>query len=330
MKLSDFDFELPAELIAQTPADPRDHARLLVYDRSSRGITDDYFYNLKNHLHPDTALVINNSKVEQCRLQFDEAEIFVLKTINPQTVLAMVRPGRKFRVGKELVLHAGKNKVHVRTTGIDEDGFRTIELSPGLDDPAIQSIQRTPFPPYISPDEKLADEYQTVYAKPLGSKAAPTAGLHFTTELLADLEKRHNIARLTLHVGLGTFAPVKTEDITEHKMHSESIILNKQNADVLNHSTHLTAVGTTSARALESIYTDEGFYPQEKDTEIFITPGYRYNAVDSLITNFHLPKSTLLMMVGALTGTDELHRIYQHAIANQYRFYSFGDAMIIR
>ncbi len=328
--LSDFDFTLPEELIAQSPAHPRDHARLLIYDRATQEITDDYFYNLGNYLHPQTTLAVNNSKVEKCRLMFNggKKELFVTSVRNNNTVEALVRPGKKFREGKDVELADG---ITAKVTHVAEDGLRTIILSHDLDAPELEPYKYTPFPPYIAQDESLADEYQTVYAKDLGSKAAPTAGLHFTDELLKKLNQQGiKKSEVTLHVGLGTFAPVKTEKLDEHVMHSEWYQLDKKTATELNKAKHLTAVGTTSVRVLESIIdSGRNFKAGSGDTDIFITPGYEFKAVDSLITNFHLPKSTLLMLVSAFMGFEEMHRLYQHAIAQKYRFYSFGDGMLI-
>ncbi len=328
--LSDFDYKLPEELIAQSPAHPRDHARLLVYNRESQQIVDDFFYNLGNHLHPNTTLVVNNSKVEKCRLMFDggKKELFVTSVRNNNTIEALVRPGKKFKNGKEIEL---ANGITAKVTHVADDGIRTLVLPCDLDDPKLEPFKYTPFPPYIAQDESLADEYQTVYAKDSGSKAAPTAGLHFTDELLKKLAgQRIKKSEVTLHVGLGTFAPVKTEKIEEHDMHSEWFQLNKKTAKELSGAKHITAVGTTSVRVLESLASmDREFKPQSGETNIYITPGYTFKAVDSLITNFHLPKSTLLMLVSALMGFEEMHRVYQHAIKEKYRFYSFGDAMLI-
>ncbi|MEP1151075.1 MAG: tRNA preQ1(34) S-adenosylmethionine ribosyltransferase-isomerase QueA [Balneola sp.] len=328
--LSDFDFILPEELIAQSPASPRDHARLLVYDRSTKEIKDDYFYNLGKYLPDDTTLVVNNSKVEKCRLMFDggKKELFVTSVRNNNTIEALVRPGKKFRIGKTVELADG---VTAEVTHVAEDGLRTIILSHDLDSAELEPFKFTPFPPYIEQDETLADEYQTVYAKDLGSKAAPTAGLHFTDELLAKLKKQGiKKSEVTLHVGLGTFAPVKTESLDEHVMHSEWYQLDSKTAKELSNADHITAVGTTSIRVLESLANDKrAFDPQSGETDIFITPGYKFKAVDALVTNFHLPKSTLLMLVSALMGFEEMHRVYTHAITKKYRFYSFGDAMLI-
>ena len=326
--LSDFDYHLPEELIAQAPAHPRDYARLLVYRRSDKSITDTYFYNLYRHIDRNTTLVLNNSKVEKARLLFGNMEVFVLRTFNTRTIEAMVRPGRKFKEGKTVELADG---ITATVTGIADDGVRRLELNMDIDDARLEPYRRTPFPPYIDAAEQLASEYQTVYAKPLGSKAAPTAGLHFTELQLLDLKAQgFGIEEVTLHVGLGTFAPVKTEDIDDHKLHSETWMVNESTATALSHAKHITAVGTTSVRVLESaVMPPRTFQESSGDTEIFIKPGYQFQAVDSLITNFHLPKSTLLMLVSALTGFDEMHRIYEHAVNERYRFFSFGDAMLI-
>lgn len=328
--LSDFDYELPENLIAQSPAHPRDHARLLVYDRKTGTITDDHFYNLGTYLPEETTLVVNNSKVEKCRLLFDEGkkELFVTSVRNNNTIEALVRPGKKFKEGKEVRL---TEDITAKVTHIAEDGLRTLILSCSLDDPILEPYKHTPFPPYIEQDETLADEYQTVYAKDLGSKAAPTAGLHFTDELLEKLKKEGvKRSEVTLHVGLGTFAPVKTENLEEHTMHSEWYQLEQKTCDALNAAGHITAVGTTSVRVLETASGKPRiFKPESKETDIFITPGYEFKATDALITNFHLPKSTLLMLVAAFMGFDEMKRLYEHAIKEKYRFYSFGDAMLI-
>jgi len=328
--LDDFDYHLPEELIAQKPAIPRDHSRLLIYDRKTGAIRDDYFYNIGEYLPADTSLVVNNSKVEKCRLLFndDKIEIFVTKAVDDRVVEAMVRPGKKFKPGKKVELADG---LSAKTLNIAEDGIRTIELSRSLDDPITEKYKYTPFPPYIERDESLADRYQTIYAKDEGSKAAPTAGLHFTQELISKLgnqgiEKKE----VTLHVGLGTFAPVKTDKIEDHIMHSEWYQISESQARALNRSKSITAVGTTSVRVLESAQKADGeFTACSGETDIFITPGYTFKSVDHLITNFHLPKSTLLMLISAFVGFDEMKKIYQHAIQEKYRFYSFGDAMLL-
>lgn len=327
--LSDFDYNLPDGHIAQQPARPRDHARLLVYNRETGRITDDYFYNLLDYLPSDTALVVNNSKVEKCRLLFDEGkmEIFVLDALNPTTVKAMVRPGKKFKQGKTVSL---TKQISATVLNIDDEGLRTLKLDPPLDHSVYENHQHTPFPPYIHQNEELSEEYQTIYARPSGSKAAPTAGLHFTDSLWKNIG-RSTITReeVTLHVGLGTFAPVK-HSIDDHTMHAEWFDIDEQAAKSLNTARHITAVGTTSVRVMESNRQryDE-FTPEQHSTDIFIKAGFAFKATNALITNFHLPKSTLLMLVAAFMGYDEMMRIYQHAIKEEYRFYSFGDAMLI-
>ena len=330
LTLSDFDYHLPEKLIAQSPAHPRDHARLLVYNREEKSIIDDYFYNIGDYLPPDTTMVVNNSKVEKCRLLFDggKKELFVTSVTNNNTIEALVRPGKKFKAGKDVKLADG---ISAKVINIAEDGLRTLILSCNMDDPKLEPYKHTPFPPYIEQDESLSDEYQTVYAKDLGSKAAPTAGLHFTDELLAKLKKGGiKKAEVTLHVGLGTFAPVKTENLDEHNMHSEWYQLTASTCKELNSARHITAVGTTSIRVLETASNRKRvFSPENRETDIFITPGYSFKAVDALITNFHLPKSTLLMLVAAFMGYDEMKRVYEHAKNEEYRFYSFGDAMLI-
>jgi S-adenosylmethionine:tRNA ribosyltransferase-isomerase len=324
MHLSDFDFELPKALIAQAPARPRDHARLLVYSRELGQIVDDYFYNLDKYLPVNTTLVLNNSKVEKARLKIGNTEIFVLDVINPNTITALVKPGKKLQLGKVVELEDLKAEV----IDINDAGIRTLSLNKNIDDKILDKFRLTPLPPYIVQDESLAEEYQTVYAAPLGSKAAPTAGLHFTLEQLAQIKKQWPVAELTLHVGLGTFAPVKSEKIENNIMHHEWYEVAPEAADLLNKAQHITPVGTTSARTLESL--TKPFKAASGQTNIFIKPGYEFKNADALITNFHLPKSTLLMMVAAMAGSvEELHRIYRHAIKEQYRFYSFGDAMII-
>ncbi|MEX0995187.1 MAG: S-adenosylmethionine:tRNA ribosyltransferase-isomerase, partial [Balneolaceae bacterium] len=250
--LSDFDYDLPEELIAQEPAHPRDHSRLLIYDRQDGSITDDYFYNLVKYLPEKTTLVVNNSKVDKCRLLFDEeaVEIFVLNTVNDRTVEALVRPGKKFKSGKTIQLEAG---IKAEVLNISDDGIRILALNYSLNDPVYDPFRATPFPPYIEQNEALSDDYQTVYAQEPGSKAAPTAGLHFTDELIDEV-KEHGFGweEITLHVGLGTFSTVKTENIDDHIMHSEWYRLGEQTAERLNQAEHITAVGTTSVRVLES------------------------------------------------------------------------------
>jgi S-adenosylmethionine:tRNA ribosyltransferase-isomerase len=328
VKLSDFDFKLPAQLIAQKPARPRNHARLLVYNRADKSLVDDYFYNLHKHLAPFTTMVLNDSKVEKSRLRFGATEIFILETINATTIKALVKPGKKFKEDAVVEIALKDAVLEATVLNIDDEGIRTLKLNMPIDDKRLDDYRQTPLPPYIAPDESLSEEYQTVYASPLGSKAAPTAGLHFTQDQLDELSRDYELVRLTLHVGMGTFAPVKIDDIKKHKMHPEEFMVSPIAASKLNQAKHVTAVGTTSLRVLESM--NKPFKTVAGSTDIFITPGYKFKNVDSLVTNFHLPKSTLIMLVAAMVGSaDETSRIYAHAIKNRYRFYSFGDAMLI-
>jgi len=325
--LDKFQFNLPDELIAQEPASPRDHARLLVYDRKTRVITDDYFYNLLQYLPDPTCVVVNNSKVEHCRMLFSggKREIFVLYKANDKTVRALVRPGKIFKLGKVVTLSPAVSCV---VTNIDEDGIRTLEFSQNLDHPDLESAMHVPLPPYIAQNDRLANEYQTIYAKDLGSKAAPTAGLHFTPELRDSIKQARDWAEITLHVGLGTFAPLTDEQLSTGHLHSETYEVLHEVATKIKNAPHVTAVGTTSVRTLETIYgLDRGL---KGATDILIQPGYSFKRVNSLITNFHLPGTSLLLLVAAFLGSeDELMRIYNHAIDSKYRFYSFGDAMLI-
>ncbi|MDG5767066.1 tRNA preQ1(34) S-adenosylmethionine ribosyltransferase-isomerase QueA [Balneolales bacterium ANBcel1] len=342
--LSDFDYDLPESLIAQEPAEPRDHARLLVYNRSDQSITDDVFHRLPDYLPGGSVLTLNNSRVEKARLLFGKREIFITRVIDPYTVEALVRPGKIFKTGRSISLT--ETNVQAEVLSVTDDGQRTIRLNVPIDSTQLDSHRHTPFPPYIRPDEKLAERYQTIFARDDGSKAAPTAGLHFTDRVFDALSgKSIDIAEITLHVGLGTFAPVKTNRLDEHIMHSEWYRISGDAAGRLRSAERIIAVGTTSARVLESVASESAgkaplqgtgshqrfrnFAATEGETDIFITPGYRFQAVDALITNFHLPKSTLLMMISAFVGVDEMHRIYSHAIRQKYRFYSFGDAMLL-
>ncbi|MEX2404073.1 MAG: tRNA preQ1(34) S-adenosylmethionine ribosyltransferase-isomerase QueA [Balneolales bacterium] len=325
--LSDFDYTLPKELIAQQPANPRDHSRLLVYDRKTGTITDDYFYNLYRYLPSASTLVVNNSKVEKSRLLFGGKEVFITDQHNNHTVDALVRPGKKFRLGDNVKL---TSEITARVKDVLDDGRRRLLFNISLDDARFEAHRLTPFPPYIEQNEDLADRYQTIFARHQGSKAAPTAGLHFTDEVFKNLaEKGISRAEVTLHVGLGTFAPVKNEKL-ENSLHSELYEIDRQTAMQLNDTSHITAVGTTSARVLESNrLINNRFTPGKKSTDIYIKPGFEFKAVDALVTNFHLPKSTLLIMIASLMGYEQMRVVYRHAIAEKYRFYSFGDAMLI-
>lgn len=331
-----YDFDLPKELIAQAPVHPRDHARLLVYRCEDGSITDATFYELEQFLPADTTLVINDSKVEHCRLLFDNGatEIFILEKNDPVTVRAMVRPGRKFKQGAKISL---TDWLQADVLAIDEEGIRTLHLSVSHDDPRLKKYEHVPLPPYIAQNDTLADEYQTVYADPTGSLAAPTAGLHFTSELLSAIQQKHAVARVTLHVGLGTFAKLTDENLQTGRLHHEQYEIDMQAREVLERAKHITAVGTTSVRTLETFYNDKTKH--RGHTDIFIRPGHEFLAVNGLITNFHLPSTSLLMLVAALLADKkgmteqeaaaELQRIYEHAIKAKYRFYSFGDALLL-
>ncbi len=320
------DFDLPKELIAQEPVSPRDSARLLVYERKSKKITDAIFKDLLEFLPKNSTLVLNNSKVEHCRWLFDEvkAELFVLEKLDQYTVRALVRPGKKFKLDMEAPL---TDWLTAKTTAIDSEGIRTIRLNVQHDDERLQEIEHVPLPPYIAQNDTLAKEYQTVYAKPLGSKAAPTAGLHFTDDLLKKIALRHGVEEVTLHVGLGTFASLTDENYKTGKLHKEWYEIPSEVEQKLAAASHITTVGTTTTRTLES-WKKSG--ETTGNTDIFIQPGYEFQAVDALITNFHLPGTSLLLMIEAFIGSKaETQRIYDHAIAEKYRFYSFGDAMLI-
>ena len=326
--LENLHFELPKELIAQEPASPRDHARLLVYDRSTKQITDDYFYNLLTYLPDPTCVVVNNSKVEKCRMLFNggKREIFVLENANNRTVRALVRPGKVFKLGSQVVLSP---HITATVTNIDADGIRTIEFSQNIDHPDLIAAQHVPLPPYIAQNDQLAAEYQTIYAKDLGSKAAPTAGLHFTQALEDQVKKQRDWAEITLHVGLGTFASLTEEQLKTGHLHEERYEVDGATFEKIEQAKHVTAVGTTSVRTLETIF---GFKNRNLSgaTDILIQPGYEFQRVNAMITNFHLPGTSLLLLVAAfLQSEDVLLRIYQHAIAGKYRFYSFGDAMLL-
>lgn len=325
----DYDYHLPKEQIAQVPADPRDHSRLLVYERTTGKIKDVHFYELSQFLPPQTSLVVNNSKVEKARMLFGNKEVFVLHRIDEHRIEALVRPGKKFKKGLDIELVDG---LLCRVEQINDDGTRILFFNKHLDDPVFHSFKKTPFPPYIKPNEAFAERYQTIYAKDEGSKAAPTAGLHFTDRVFKDLSiKGIQKTEVTLHVGLGTFAPLKMEDIRGQTLHSERIIIGQKACEQLNKASHITAVGTTAVRVLESAVStkDDRFQPVERETQIFIYPGYSFKKVDAFVTNFHLPKSSLLMLISAFMGYEETKRVYRHAVDEKYRFFSFGDAMLI-
>ncbi|MBR6008263.1 MAG: tRNA preQ1(34) S-adenosylmethionine ribosyltransferase-isomerase QueA [Clostridia bacterium] len=338
MKTSDFLYDLPEELIAQTPIEPRDHSRLLVYDRRDRSVSHRHFYDLPEYLKPGDCLVINDTRVIPARLYGVRSgggacEILLLKQLGVKKWEALVRPGAKLKPGKTVSIGDGRLTAHV----LDEapGGARVIGFEcEGTMEAALDELGEMPLPPYIK--AKLTDKtrYQTVYAKYDGSAAAPTAGLHFTKELLDKIKAQGiDIVPVLLHVGLGTFRPVKAENIEEHEMHSEYFEVSPEAAKRINEVKHrggrVIAVGTTSVRTLESASPEGTLLPLSGDTSIFIKPGYEFKCVDALITNFHLPGSTLLMLVSALMGREEALRVYETAVLEKYRFFSFGDAMLI-
>ncbi|HHU77447.1 MAG TPA: tRNA preQ1(34) S-adenosylmethionine ribosyltransferase-isomerase QueA [Clostridiales bacterium] len=340
MKVSDFDYELPEELIAQTPLDKRDESRLLVYHRNSKAAEHCIFRNIEDFLLPGDCLVVNDTKVIPARLLGSREdtggrmEFVLLSRENDDTWRVLVKPGRRAKIGSRFVFGDGLLKAEVLDK--TEEGGRIVRFFfDGVFEEVLDQAGIMPLPPYIHEELKDKNRYQTVYARHSGSAAAPTAGLHFTPELLKRLkEKGVNFAKVTLHVGLGTFRPVKVENIQEHIMHKEKFEVSREAAEVINEAKRsgkrIIAVGTTSLRTLESISDDNGMiHAGSGETGIFIYPGYRFKVVDALITNFHLPRSTLLMLVSAMTGREEILQVYQEAIARRYRFFSFGDAMFI-
>lgn len=339
MKTSDFDYYLPEELIAQTPVYPRDSSRLLVYDRANDEIHHEHFFDIKKHLRKGDVLVRNNTRVLPARMfgytkNGGKVEILLLKRFNLTEWEVLVKPGKKARVGTTLVI---SDNLSVEVIGnIEESGSRRVRfIYDGVFEDIISNLGEMPLPPYITEKLKDQERYQTVYAKVDGSAAAPTAGLHFTEELIKDLENMGvEIVDVLLHVGLGTFRPVKTDDILSHHMHSEYYEISEESAEKINRAKkegrRVIAVGTTSVRTLESAANADGMVKAVKDnTEIFIYPPYKFKCVDALITNFHLPKSTLIMLVSALSTREKTLEIYKTAVDERYRFFSFGDACMI-
>lgn len=339
MKTSDFDYYLPQELIAQTPVYPRDTSRLLVYNRETKTTEHKRFYDIKNYLKKGDVLVRNNTRVLPARMfgytkNGGKVEVLLLKRFNLNEWEVLVKPGKKARVGGKLVL-SEELSLEVLST-IDETGSRVVRFDyNGVFEDIIARIGEMPLPPYITEKLKEQGRYQTVYAKVDGSAAAPTAGLHFTDELLKEIiDLGVEIVDVLLHVGLGTFRPVKSEDILSHHMHSEYYEIDEKACEIINKAKkegrRIIAVGTTSVRTLESASDEEGFVKPTKDnTEIFIYPSYKFKCVDGLITNFHLPKSTLIMLVSALATREEILSLYNTAVEEKYRFFSFGDACLI-
>lgn len=340
MKTSDFSYDLPQELIAQTPAEPRDSSRLLIYDRATGNVEHKIFRDIIDELDPGDVLVINQTRVIPARLYGEKVgtggaiEFLLLRRLNLTDWEVILKPGKKAKPGARFSFGGGELTAEVLT--VSQDGGRTVRFSfDGVFEDVLDRLGQMPLPPYIH--EKLEDKtrYQTVYAKIDGSAAAPTAGLHFTPELLSRIrQKGVEIVPVLLHVGLGTFRPVKAEDVAEHHMHSEYYEVTQAQADAINAARarggRIVCVGTTSVRTLETVATDDGIvHPGRGMTEIFITPGVKIKAVDALITNFHLPQSTLLMLISAFMGREEALRVYEIAVRERYRFFSFGDAMMI-
>ena len=340
MKTDDFDYYLPQELIAQTPLEKRDESRLLVLDRKTGDIEHKKFYDIINYLNPGDALVINDTKVIPARIigvKEDTGaviELLLLKDLG-DTWECLAKPQKRLKVGTTISFGDGRLKAEV--TEIRDEGITIVKLIySGILMEILESLGTMPLPPYIH--EKLDNQsmYQTVYAKDYGSAAAPTAGLHFTEELLKKIEdKGIKIVHITLHVGLGTFRPVMVEDVKKHVMHSEHFIVTKEACDTLNEvrksGNKIIAVGTTSVRTLETVMQNNSkFVPMVGDTNIFIYPGYKFKAIDGLITNFHLPKSTLVMLVSAFASKEIILNAYKIAVNEKYRFFSFGDAMFIK
>ena len=340
MKVSDFNYELPEELIAQHPYEKRDEARLMVLHRNTKQIEHKVFKDIIDYLEPGDCLVLNDTKVIPARLYGKKdtgakVEFLLLKRIENDDWEAMVRPGNKLKAGAKVSFGDGILQAEVLETL--EGGNRRVRFTyEGIFNEILDKVGLMPLPPYIKENIKEENEkYQTVYAKYEGSAAAPTAGLHFTEELLEKIkEKGVEIAKVTLHVGIGTFRPVKVENVEEHKMHSEHFYVKQSEADKINKAKEtghrVVAVGTTSCRVLESVSDENGKMKEiETDTSIFIYPGYKFKCVDALITNFHLPESTLIMLVSSLAGKDFIMKAYKEAVEKRYKFFSFGDAMFI-
>lgn len=343
MKVSDFNYELPKELIAQHPLEKRDESRLMVLDSKTKQIEHKSFKDIIEYMEKGDCLVLNNTKVIPARLYgkiigketTKEVEFLLLKQIEKDAWEVMVRPGKKLRAGVKVEFGEGLLKSEILE--VLENGNRKVHFEyNGIFNEILDEIGLMPLPPYITEKLKEKNRYQTIYAKYEGSAAAPTAGLHFTEDLLNKIKQKGiEIANVTLHVGIGTFRPVKVENIEEHKMHTEHFYIKKEDVDKINKAKqdghNVISVGTTSCRVLESIAKENGqVYETEGDTNIFIYPGYKFKCVDKLITNFHLPESTLIMLVSSLAGREFVMEAYKKAVEEKYRFFSFGDAMLIK
>ena len=339
MKTSDFWYDLPEELIAQTPLEKRDTSRLLVLNRESGEVEHKHFYDILEYLKPGDCLVMNDSRVLPARLLGHRptggaVEVLLLRDLGDKRWECLCKPGRKMQVGSQVIF--GNGELTATVAEVKEDGNRVVEFHyEGIFLEVLERLGKMPLPPYIKAELADQERYQTVYSKEVGSAAAPTAGLHFTRELLEKIRaKGIKTAFVTLHVGLGTFRPVKAENIHEHHMHSELCMMSAETADILNQTKaeggRIICVGTTSCRTLESLVNDDrSFEAKSKWTEIFIYPGYQFKAMQGLITNFHLPESTLVMLVSAFAGRENVLSAYNEAVKERYRFFSFGDAMFI-
>ena len=339
MKVSEFNYDLPEELIAQTPLAKRDESRLMVLNRKKQTIEHKKFKDIIEYLNPGDCLVRNNTKVIPARIYGKKetganVEFLLLNNIEGDIWESIVRPGNKLHVGTKVIFGDGLLKAEILE--VMPGGTRKVKFTyNGIFNEILDKIGLMPLPPYIHEELKDNDRYQTVYAKYNGSAAAPTAGLHFTPELLKKIEEKGvKIANVTLHVGIGTFRPVKEENVEEHQMHTEHFYIKQEDVDKINETKkagkRIIAVGTTSCRVLETIADENGMVKEtEGDTGIYIYPGYKFKCLDGLITNFHLPQSTLLMLVSALAGKDYIMKAYKEAVEQKYRFFSFGDAMFI-
>ena len=341
MNVEDFDYELDESLIAQTPIKDRDQSRLMILDKKTGEVTHKHFQDIIDFLERGDSLVINDTKVLPARLIGEKEEtravieVLLLKNTERDIWECLVKPARRIHIGDRVSF--GNRKLTATCTKVADEGIRYFEFSyQGIFYELLEEMGTMPLPPYIHEQLEDQDRYQTVYAKELGSAAAPTAGLHFTKELLERIkEKGINIVHVTLHVGLGTFRPVKVSKVEDHKMHSEYYILSGESAEILNKTREnhkkIIAVGTTSTRVLETVYRKYGKFKQDSGfTDIFIYPGQEVNSIDGLITNFHLPKSTLVMLVSAIAGKENIMNAYKIATKEKYRFFSFGDAMFIK
>ena len=339
MKTHDFYYDLPEELIAQTPLEKRDSSRLMTLDRKTGEVEHKHFYDIIDYLNPGDCLVMNDSRVLPARLLGHRptggaVEVLLLRDLGSKRWECLCKPGKKMQPGNEVIFGDGELTATVRE--VREDGNRVVEFHyGGIFLEVLERLGKMPLPPYIKEELQDQERYQTVYSRELGSAAAPTAGLHFTQELLEKIRaKGVKTAFVTLHVGLGTFRPVKAEEVLEHHMHSELCMMNEETAKLLNETKasggRIVCVGTTSCRTLESLVNDDGsFEAKSRWTDIFIYPGYTFKAMDALITNFHLPESTLVMLVSAFAGREHVLNAYRIAVENRYRFFSFGDAMYI-